>query len=163
MPEVMRCSHCKQEIKSNPRLKGNQKYCDKSDCRRARKRLWQNEKMKSDKDYKRKQIDNTKRWQKKRQWDKYMSKYRQDNPEYVKINRRKQTERNKTRCQREKEEKTAKIVKMDSLLASPVKTNTYEMTRLERDSRGKIVKVDTLMVELKQIQPLSFRQATFMG
>ena len=39
---------------------------------RARKRLWQYEKMKSDKDNNGKQIDNAKRWQKKRQWDKYM-------------------------------------------------------------------------------------------
>ena len=163
MPEIITCCYCKEKIKANPRLKSNQKYCCKYDCRRERKRLWQNEKMKSDEDYKRKQIDNTKRWQKKRQWDKHMSQYRQDNPEYVKMNRRKQTERNKTRSQRGKEEKAAKIVKMDSLLANPVKTNTYEMTRLARDSRGKIVKVDSLMVELKQIQPLSFRQTTFMG
>jgi len=163
MSQTITCCYCKEEIKTNPRLKGNQKYCGKSDCRRARKRLWQYEKMKSDQDYRGKQIDNTKRWQKKRHWDNYMSGYRQNNPEYVKMNSQKQTERNKTRSRRGKEEKAAKIVKMDSLLASPVKTNTYEMTRLARDSTGKIVKVDSLMVELKQIQPLSFRQATFRG
>jgi len=161
MPEIIICSHCKEKIKANPRLKGNQKYCGNPDCRRERKRLWQQEKMKNDKDYKGKQIYNKKRWQNKRHWDEYMSDYRQDNPEYVKINRQKQTERNKTRSQREKEEKAAKIVKMDSLLASPEKTNTYEMTRLKRDSSGKIVKMDSLMVQLKQIQPLSIGQPVF--
>jgi hypothetical protein len=160
MPEILLCSHCKQEIKSNPRLKGNQKYCGKSDCRRARRRLRQQEKMKSDQDYKGKQIDITKRWQKERYWDKYMSDYRQKNPEYVEINRQKQRKRNQTRRQSEKAEK---IVKVDSLLVSPVKTNTYEMTRLKRDSSGKIVKVDSLMVQLKQIQGLNFEKVSFGG
>jgi hypothetical protein len=156
----MTCCHCKQEIKANPRLKGNQNYCGKLDCRQARKRLWQQGKMKNDQNYRVKQIDNTKRWKKKRHWDKYMIDYRRDNPEYVKMNRQKQTKRNKIKSQREK---AAKIVKMDSLLASPEKTKTYEMTRLQRDSSGKIVKMDSLMVELTQIQPLSSRNFVISG
>jgi hypothetical protein len=54
-----------------------------------------------------------------------------------------------------------KIVKMDAVEASPQKTNTYEMTSFQRDSTGKIVKMDTLMVQLKQIQALSMRRAGF--
>ena len=160
MPEMITCIHCKEKIKANPRLKGNQQYCNKAECQRERKRLWQQEKMKNDQYYKGKQIDITKRWQEERHWDKYMSDYRQNNPEYVKINRQKQTKRNKTRRE---VEKAAKIVKVDSLLATPGRTNTYEMTRLNYDSSGKIVKVDSLMVELKPIQPLSFGQPAFGG
>lgn len=160
MPEMITCIHCKEKIKANPRLKGNQQYCHKAECQRERKRLWQQEKMKNDKDYKGKQIGIIKRWQEKRHWDKYMSDYRSDNPEYVKMNRQRQTKRNKARSQREKD---AKIVKVDSLLVSSSKTNAYKMTSYRMGLAGKIVKVDSLMVELKPIQPLSFGQPAFGG
>ena len=87
-----------------------------------------------------------------------MSKYRKENPEYEKMNRQKQTKRNETRREREK---ASKIVEMDSLTLSLIKTNTYEMKSFQKDSTGKIVEMDTLMVQLKQIQPLSFGQPAF--
>ena len=87
-----------------------------------------------------------------------MSKYRKENPEYEKMNRQKQTKRNETRREREK---AAKIVEMDSLTLSQIKTNTYEMKSFQKDSTGKIVEMDTLMVQLKQIQPLIFGQPAF--
>ena len=87
-----------------------------------------------------------------------MSKYRKENPEYEKMNRQKQTKRNESRREREK---AAKIVEMDSLTLSQIKTNTYEMKSFQKDSTGKIVEMDTLMVQLKQIQPLIFGQPAF--
>jgi hypothetical protein len=160
MPEIMTCSHCKEKIKANPRLKGNQKYCKKAECQRERKRIWQQEKMKNDKDYRDKQIIYIKQWRKKNPWDQCMSKYRDENPEYEKINRQKQRKRNQTRREREK---SAKIVEMDSLSLTSIKTNTYEMRPFHWDSTGKIVEMDSLMVELKPIQPLSFKQPAFRG
>ena len=90
-----------------------------------------------------------------------MIEYRQKNPEYVEINRESQKERNKINREREKEEKASKIVKVDALLADALKTTTYEMTRFGKDIRGKIVKVDTLTVQLKQIQAITLSQASF--
>ena len=154
----MICCHCKQKIKANPRLKGNQQYCSQADCQQARKRRWKNEKIKSDDDFHQKQMDYVNQWRRQRPSHQYMNDYRQKNPDYVEVNRQKQRRRNEIRRQREKQEK---IVKVDALLPTPVKINTYEMTSFSKDSSGKIVKVDTLMVQLKQIQPLSFRQPAF--
>jgi len=159
MWEIIICCHnCMEKIKANPRLKGNQQYCNKAECQRERKRLWQKEKMKNDKQYRDKQNIYIEQWRKKNPWDQCMSKYRKENPEYEKMNRQKQTKRNETRREREK---AAKIVEMDSLTLSLIKTNTYEMKSFQKDSTGKIVEMDTLMVQLKQIQPLSLGQPAF--
>ncbi|HKK41812.1 MAG TPA: hypothetical protein VJ963_05330, partial [Bacteroidales bacterium] len=59
--------------------------------------------------------------------------------------------------------KAEKIVKVDALALSTTRTNTYEMTSFRKDPLGKIVKVDTLMVQLKQIQALSLPNPAFIG
>jgi hypothetical protein len=87
-----------------------------------------------------------------------MHDYRLNHPDYVEKNRQKQRGRNQTKRESEKE---TKIVKVDALLPSPAKTNTYQMTSFGKDSKGKIVKVDTLMVQLKQIPQFNFGKLSF--
>jgi len=156
MLKTIICCNCKEKIKGNPRLKGNQQYCGASECQRARKRLWKHEKNQNDESYRKKQTDYLAHWRKAAPFYQYMRDYRQKNPEYVALNRQKQPQRNKRSRQREKE---AKIVKVDALLPNPLKPKTYEMTCFERYTSGKIVKVDTLIVQLKQIQAHSLRHA----
>lgn len=160
MLKTIRCRCCKEEIKLNPRLKVKQHYCGEADCQRARKRLWKHEKNRNDESYRKKQIDYLYHWRKAKPFYQYMSEYRKKNPKYVEINRESQKERNKINREREK---ASKIVKVDALLADALKTTTYEMTRFGKDSRGKIVKVDTLTVQLKQIQAITLSQAGFRG
>ena len=83
MPEIMTCSHCKEKIKPNPRLKGNQQYCNKTDCQRARKRQWKHEKIESDEGFRHKQIEYVKQWQRERPSHRYMHDYRLNHPDYV--------------------------------------------------------------------------------
>jgi hypothetical protein len=160
--KTITCCCCNQEVNANPRLKGNQQYCGKSECQRARKKLWQHEKIKSDEDYKEKQTGYIKRWRREKPFYQYMSQYRNNHADYVESNRKGQQQRNENRRQREKILKGEKIVKMDALSPDSIKTNTYEMTSFHKDSTGKIVKMDTLMVQLRQIQSVSLRQPVFM-
>jgi len=48
--EEKRCAHCGCPLDLNPRSK-NQRYCGKQECQRARKRMWQKNKMATDPDY----------------------------------------------------------------------------------------------------------------
>ncbi len=52
MNKKIRCANpaCRCHFIPNPRIK-NQQYCNRKDCQRVRKRLWQRRKMKSDPDY----------------------------------------------------------------------------------------------------------------
>jgi hypothetical protein len=45
-----RCDHCKRKFTPHPAVK-KQRYCKSADCQRARKRMWQKEKLKKDPDY----------------------------------------------------------------------------------------------------------------
>lgn len=78
-----------------------------------------------------------------------MSQYRLDNPEYVAINREQQKIRNQKHSAKAAVEK---IVKMDALQNQPEKSSSYIMTTYKMDASKKIVKMDTLLVELKTFQ-----------
>ena len=162
MLEEITCYCCGEEIKANPRLKGYQLYCSKAECQRARKTDWKNKKMLSDEGFRKKQIGHIKQWRREKPAHQYMSSYRQDHPEYVEMNRQKQRERNSA-LRDQNQGKVEKIVKVDALILSPTRTNTYQMTSFRKDCLGKIVKVDTLMVQLKQIQAFSFPNPAFIG
>jgi hypothetical protein len=45
-----RCRHCHTIFFPNPRIK-NQRYCNRPECQRGRKTLWQKHKMLQDRDY----------------------------------------------------------------------------------------------------------------
>ncbi len=157
------CCFCMQRTRSNPKLKCNQHYCSKAECQRARKRDWKNKRMLSDEGFREKQIKYIKQWRREKPAHQYMSSYRQDHPEYVEMNRQKQRERNLAGRGNQNQGKAEKIVKVDALILSPTRTNTYQMTSFRKDSLGKIVKVDTLMVQLKQIQALNLLNPVFIG
>ncbi len=118
MNKKIRCANpaCRCFFLPNPRIK-NQKYCNKKDCRRVRKRLWQRRKMKNDPDYKKNQRDSQKNW--REQNPDYWKRYRQRHPEYVKTNLRLQKTRDKKR-------RRQALAKMDSLKNElPVKARGY--------------------------------------
>ena len=55
------CNACRRIHPVNPRNL-NQKYCNRADCQRARKREWQRKKRATDSDYRQNQKDCQKRW-----------------------------------------------------------------------------------------------------
>ena len=120
MNKKKRCANpaCRCLFIPNPRIK-NQKYCNRKDCQRVRKRLWQRRKMKNDPDYKRNQKDSQKNWREKN--PDYWKNYRSRHPGYVKANRRLQKDRDKTR-------RIQALAKMDTLKNElPVKAMVYRM------------------------------------
>jgi hypothetical protein len=56
MGRLIRCSHCGRSVRANPRLR-EQRYCGDRCCQRARKTLWQRQKMTSDADYQANQLE----------------------------------------------------------------------------------------------------------
>jgi hypothetical protein len=97
----------------NPRSK-NQLYCGKKECQRARKRLWQKNKMATDPDYKANQRECNRAWREKNPH--YWRGYRRNHPEYVQRNRLLQKARRGRR----------RVAKMDaSEKISFLKTGTY--------------------------------------
>lgn len=118
MNKKIRCANpaCRCHFIPNPRIK-NQQYCNRKDCQRVRKRLWQRRKMKSDPDYQKNQRDSHKNWLE--QNPDYWKNYRKRHPGYVKSNLRLQKVRDdRRRCEH--------LAKMDALKnESPVKAGCY--------------------------------------
>jgi hypothetical protein len=110
--EEKRCAHCGCPLDLNPRAK-NQRYCGKKECQRARKRLWQKEKMATDADYRANQQECNKAWRGRN--PDYWRNYRKSHPRYVERNRLLQKARRRRR-----------VAKMDASGAdSFVSTGTY--------------------------------------
>ena len=101
--EAICCAHCQQFFVPNPRIK-NQRYCSHAACQRARKTLWQKQKLKADSDYKTNQQDCQKQWRENH--PDYWRNWRAEHPKYTERNRIQQQERNRQR--------TFKIAKMDA-------------------------------------------------
>lgn len=157
MSKVFVCVNCNRKKPINPKLKGNQRYCGDIRCQRARKAAWQKNKMKTDAAYHQSQDEAVQRWRKNKPAHQYQTQYRNDHPEYVEQNRIKQRIRNRQRAERLA---ASMIVKMDALTVNePI---TYAMTPLEKNSFGKIVKMDTLLVQLQRYQAIqAVHQSTF--
>ena len=96
-----------QVVSANPRLKGGQRYCSAKACQRARKREWQRNKMATDREYRIRQKVCQHRWRQQKPLHEYQREYREQHPQYVELNRLKQSERNK---KRRKEADMEKIV-----------------------------------------------------
>ncbi len=135
MTKKIRCANpaCRCLFPPNPRIK-NQKYCNRKDCQRVRKRLWQRQKMKNDPDYQANQRDSQKNWLE--QNPDYWKKYRQRHPEYVKTNRRLQKARDKKR-------RHQALAKMDALKNDlPVKAGCYYLSSGEKTDLAKKDSID---------------------
>ncbi len=118
MNNMIRCANscCRRYFLPNPRVK-DQQYCNRTECQRVRRRLWQKEKMASDPDYQANQRDCQKRWRK--QNPDYWRQYRMNNPLYVERNRLLQRKRDRKR-------RLDNLAKMDALKrVSLLESGTY--------------------------------------
>jgi hypothetical protein len=149
MQSTFICQNCREEKFFNPRFKGHQSYCGDPLCQRARKRLWQKEKIAADEAYRNRQSACLRQWRKKRPLHEYQKNYRESHPEYVEKNRQQQTIRNRRGAKKAQSAAPKKIVKMDRLESSLIKSGTYVITPLNIEASEKIVKMDALIVELQ--------------
>lgn len=114
---MIRCAHCGRHFIPNPRVK-NQRYCGRKECQRARKTLWQREKMRTDSEYQANQWESQRSWQESNPG--YWKRYRMRNPGYTVRNRILQRHR-------DKRHRLKDLAKMDALedLFSSVKAGSY--------------------------------------
>jgi hypothetical protein len=152
MPTKFICTCCNELVDCNIRLKGQQEYCGKPKCQRERKRRWQRHKMKTDPVYRKRQHQCQQKWRANRPLHQYQKLYREQHPDYVKTNRQQQRTRNRQRKQPIQAFFPEKIVKMDAFNESSIKSNVYVMKTYTTDVEQKIVKMDTLIVQLLPYQ-----------
>jgi len=132
MREPVHCAHCGETFTPNLRVK-YQRYCGNKLCQRARKRLWQKQKLADDPDYKQNQRDSQQSWcaQNRRYW----KDYRRNHVEYAGRNRALQ----KARDSRRRLKKN--LAKMDaSQPVFSVKQGTYYLV----PERAGLAKMDAL-------------------
>ena len=103
--------------------------------------------MSEDPSYKQRQANAQKKWRKEKPAHEYQKHYRQTHPQYVEANRIKQKERNKKHRR--------KIVKIDALNSKPLNTGYYRIRFLDPKASEKIVKIDTLLVQLQQYREIA--------
>ena len=125
-----RCVHCGCRFVPDPRVK-NQRYCGKIECQRARKRLWQRQKLAKDHDYQANKLDCQKAWRSRN--PSYWKNWRARHPSYVERNRMLQ----KSRRNRQR----SGVAKMDALRSlSEIKTGSYYLVPSHLES---VAKMDT--------------------
>ena len=81
------CAHCGKTFLPRPQTP-DQSYCSKPQCQKARRKLWLDEKRKSDFIFRDKQARAQKAWMERN--PDYWRKYRKKNPDYVERNRARQ-------------------------------------------------------------------------
>lgn len=88
------CNACGEAFEPRPQAP-RQAYCPKDECQRARKRLWQKTKRRTDHDYHDNQAQAQSNWRSTH--PDYWRRYRETHPVYAASNREKQTRRNARR------------------------------------------------------------------
>ena len=111
MSRTIQCVHCGCDFKPDPRVK-NQRYCSAKECQRARKRAWQQEKLRSDPDYKANQRDCQREWHKRH--PDYYRQYRERHPKNCERNRLMQ------RCRNSRKRSRQKVATMDAFRPAPI-------------------------------------------
>ena len=89
-----RCPYCKQEFSSDP-YHPQQLVCNQADCQRQRRRDYHRHKIASDPVYQQVCVESPRKWRAAN--TDYWKKYRQNHPEQVERNRRKQRLRDEKR------------------------------------------------------------------
>jgi hypothetical protein len=117
MRDSVRCAHCGCAFGRNGRVK-NQRYCSNNACQRARKRLWQKQKLATDPDYKQNQRDSQQLWC--TQNPHYWKDYRRHHVDYTDRNRTLQKTRD---SRRHLKKNLAKMDTSESIFS--VKQGTY--------------------------------------
>jgi hypothetical protein len=105
MNQKIRCGQCRRLVPANRRVK-DQRFCGRKECQRARKNLWQRQKLASDPDYQANQRDCFRNWYKRHPG--YWRQYRRRNPNYCERNCLLQRVRDKKR-------RSQDLAKMDAL------------------------------------------------
>jgi hypothetical protein len=127
------CPHCQRTFLPHPAV-SKQQYCGSADCQRARKRIWQKEKLARDPDYRENQAAAQRAWRQRNR--EYWTHYRQSHPAYQEANRLRQRQRNWQR---------RRMAKMDAGGAKTLlPSGRYRLVPLY----GKIAKMDALIVEI---------------
>jgi hypothetical protein len=133
---LKRCLACADVFETSSRVP-LQSYCNRQECQRERRRLWQKEKRLADKDYRANQLQCQRRWREGN--GDYWQKYRADHPEYVERNRAQQQGRNAARNQ-------TVIAKMDATSpALPFRSGTYRLTPAQQEE---VAKMDAWIVKI---------------
>jgi len=139
------CKHCGKAFFPCASVP-HQQYCSNHECQRARKRIWQKQKLGKDPDYCENQNASQKAWRARH--TEYMREYRKRSPGYAERNRSQQRERNNRLRNRSPsppslpEKSSSLIVKMDELHAGLA--NILSPCRSLRVELGFIVKIDEL-------------------
>ncbi len=150
MQKTFTCKHCKKEKRANFRLKGKQEYCGDYACRKVYKAAWQKNKKAIDVEYVKKQEQCNDRWKISKPANKYQDQYRKRNPAYVKKNRIQQRQRNQKRKKQHNKPTCPVIVKMDSL--TDLKSRYYTMNSYKINESKKIVKMDSLIIQIALLE-----------
>lgn len=147
---IFKCKHCGRIAPCNPRIKSGQRYCSLPGCQTVRKNAWRREKNQKDEGYRKKRCASNKLWRKRHPAHTYQRQYRESHPDYILLNREKQQRRNdKRRALHQRK----KIVKSDALPSERlIMAGLYELLPCKKDTLGKIVKSDALMVQLTVLQ-----------
>jgi hypothetical protein len=135
-----RCVSCGEGFSPRPQSPGQQ-YCSKPSCQRDRRRRWQNEKQRTDADYRDNQRQAWRAWAAKH--GRYWCAWREKHPGYCERNRAQQRLRNQRR-------RTGLIAKMDASNEAdlPVPSGVY---RLVPAGDGVIAKMDVWTVKIDVI------------
>ena len=142
--ETRRCVACGRRFE--PRAQSpRQHYCSDPACQRERRRRWQRERRRSDRDYRENQARAQQRWRSRH--PEYWREYRRRHPEYVDRNRSAQRRRNRRRGVPAPH--PASIAKMDASAGiSPVHSGTYRLQAVDASGIAKMdawtVKIDVL-------------------
>ena len=138
------CVNCKRVFTPQPHVK-NQHYCQKRACQKARKRKWQQEKLRSDPDYGQNQAAAQAAWSKRHR--DYWRKYREQHPEYGARNRLLQRERNARRREADR------IAKMDAFkTGKSLEKKPFGLFQLiPFSNQDGIAKMDAWVVEIRSI------------
>jgi endogenous inhibitor of DNA gyrase (YacG/DUF329 family) len=127
MSAVRQCANCKRRFHVRPQSPAQQ-FCSRDECQRARRSLWQQERLRSDRDYRENQLRASADWRARN--PDYWKTYREKHPDYVERNRAKQ----KQRASRQRA-----IAKMDSWLPQPsLLSGTYVLTALATSLHAKM-------------------------
>jgi hypothetical protein len=137
--EVWRCAACEQMFRPRAQVP-YQRYCALAACQRERRRRWQQNKLRSDADYRANQVLAQRAWADGH--GDYWREYRARHPDYTDRNRLEQRRRDRHR-------RAVRLVKMDaSTSIHPVPSGTY---RLQPEADVDLAKKDAWTVKITLI------------
>jgi hypothetical protein len=122
------CSACGEAFEPRPQSP-RQAYCPSEACQRARKRLWQRTKRRTDEDYRQNQAVAQEVW--RRTHPDYWRRYREAHPDYTMSNRQQQQTRNARRTGSD-----GVIAKADASTPLLPAAGVFRLTQLEPTYRG---------------------------